>query len=103
TSASKRWRRESGWSVLCTTTWGSLITRQVASSVPQTPSVPNCYPCLRNKMGTICPVRTIVLLAPRDGFEPPTNGLSIRYAEKIGRTVSYLALLSNGSLTACGY
>ena len=48
-----------GWSASCITIWGFLITRQVASSVPQTRSGPKCYPCLRrNKMNTICAVRT---------------------------------------------
>ena len=60
TSASKRWPRESGWSALCTTTWGSLITRQVASSVPQTRSVPDCYPCLRKKMGLGLPAEGLL-------------------------------------------
>src|SRR5580704_8821321 len=62
-SASRKSRRRSGRSALCTTTWGSLITRQVASSVPQTRSGPDCYPCLRKKMRTICPVRTLKELA----------------------------------------
>src|ERR1700728_540804 len=71
-SASRKSRKRSGWSVLCTTTWGSLITRQVASNVPQTRSVPNCYPCLRKKMGTDRPVRTQKLVVGVTGFEPAT-------------------------------
>jgi hypothetical protein len=32
-----------------------------------------------------------------------TNEFAIRYASKIGMTVSRLGVPSNGSLTACGY
>ena len=43
----------------CATTWDSPITRPGASSVPLTRSEPDCYPCLRNEMGTMCPVGTL--------------------------------------------
>src|SRR5258708_27031976 len=89
-AGSRKSRRRFGWSVLCTTTWGSLITRQVASSVPQTRSVPDCYPCLRKKMGTDRPVRTQTFLARPDGFEPPTTWLISVISTSYGRHIVLL-------------
>jgi hypothetical protein len=37
------------------TIWVFLITRQVASNVPRTRSVPDCYPCLRKNNGYHAP------------------------------------------------
>jgi DNA-directed RNA polymerase specialized sigma24 family protein len=44
----------------------------LASNVPQIRSWPNCYPCLRKKMGPMYPGRTLKSMVGVTGFEPAT-------------------------------
>jgi len=50
----------------------------------QTRSVPICYPCLRKKMGTVRPVRTLDSEARPERFEPPTTWFEAHKGRKLG-------------------